>query len=123
MEHNGLTYRDFASFARMDDDELARDCDVQAFRASGPGGQCVNTTDSAVRMRHVPTGITVVSRESRSQHQNRALCLEKIREACRRRSRPPKQRKKTRVPRSQKHKRLEAKRARSEVKQLRRRID
>ena len=123
MEHNCLTYRDFASFARMDDDELARDCDVQAFRASGPGGQCVNTTDSAVRMRHVPTGITVVSRESRSQHQNRALCLEKIREACRRRSRPPKQRKKTRVPRSQKRKRLEAKRARSEVKQLRRRID
>ena len=123
MEHNGLTYRDFASFARMDDDELARDCDVQAFRASGPGGQCVNTTDSAVRMRHVPTDITVVSRESRSQHQNRALCLEKIREACRRCSRPPKQRKKTRVPRSQKRKRLEAKRARSEVKQLRRRID
>ena len=123
MENNELTYRDYAAFARMGADEIARDCEVQTFHASGPGAQGVNTSDSAVRMRHVPTGITVVSRESRSQHQNRALCLEKIREACRRRSRPPKQRKKTRVPRSQKRKRLEAKRARSEVKQLRRRID
>lgn len=123
MEHEPLTYRDYAAFARQDDEHLARDCEVQVFRASGPGGQCVNTTDSAVRMRHVPTGITVVSCESRSQFQNRQLCLAKIREACQRRARPPKRRKKTNVPRSQKRKRLEAKRARSEVKQLRRRVD
>ncbi len=123
MEPEPLTYRDYAAFARQDDERLARDCEAQVFRATGPGGQCVNTTDSAVRMRHVPTGITVVSRESRSQHQNRLLCLEKIREACRRRSQPPKRRKKTNVPRSQKRKRLESKRARAQVKQLRKRVD
>ena len=66
MEKNGLTYRDYAAFARMGADQIARDCEVQAFHASGPGGQGVNTADSAVRMRHVPTGIVVVSREERS---------------------------------------------------------
>ena len=101
MENEQLTYRDYAIFARMSADELARDCEMSAFRASGPGGQGVNTTDSAVRMRHVPTGIVVVSREQRSQLQNRERCIEKIREICARRAKPPRQRKKTRVPASQ----------------------
>ena len=47
MDSESPTYRDFARWAQMTLDEIARDCDVQAFRASGPGGQCVNTTDSA----------------------------------------------------------------------------
>lgn len=63
-----------------DDDELAADCDFEAFRASGKGGQHINTTDSAVRLHHRPTGITVTSQESRSQWQNRLICLRKIRE-------------------------------------------
>ena len=70
-----LTYQDYARFARLCLTELARQCEAEAFRATGPGGQGVNTTDSAVRMRHVPTGSTVVSRESRSQLQNRECCL------------------------------------------------
>ncbi|MFR8008914.1 MAG: peptide chain release factor-like protein, partial [Gordonibacter urolithinfaciens] len=52
MDSESPTYRDFARWAQMTLDEIARDCDVQVFRASGPGGQCVNTTDSAVRMVH-----------------------------------------------------------------------
>ena len=76
---NDLTYDDYARFLRLPVDELARQCRAEAFHASGPGGQGVNTADSAVRMRHVPTGITVVSRESRSQLQNRERCLQKIR--------------------------------------------
>lgn len=66
MDSSQPTYRDFARWAQMALEELARDCDVQVFRASGPGGQCVNTTDSAVRMVHRPSGIAVTSRESRS---------------------------------------------------------
>ena len=123
MEKNGLTYRDYAAFARQPPQEIARDCEVEVFRATGPGGQGVNTTDSAVRMRHVPTGITVVSRESRSQLQNRERCVEKIIELCRRRARPPRPRKKTHVPASQRRRRLESKRARGKVKQLRRRVE
>ena len=123
MEKNGLTYRDYAAFARQTPQEIARDCEVQVFRATGPGGQGVNTTDSAVRMRHVPTGITVVSRESRSQLQNRERCVETIIELCRRRARPPRPRKKTHVPASQRRRRLESKRARGKVKQLRRRVE
>lgn len=123
MENNELTYRDYAAFARRGADEIARDCEVQTFHASGPGGQGVNTSDSAVRMRHVPTGIVVVSREERSQLRNRERCVEKIREACRRRARPPRPRKRTRVSAAQKRRRLEAKRSRGKLKQLRRRVD
>ena len=74
-------------------------------------------------MRHVPTGIVVVSREERSQLRNRERCIEKIREICRRRGRPPRPRKKTAVSAAQKRRRLEAKRARGKVKELRRRVD
>ncbi|MBM6675397.1 peptide chain release factor-like protein [Olsenella uli] len=123
MSGADLTYRDYAAFARMSAEEIARDCEVQTFHASGPGGQGVNTADSAVRMRHVPTGIVVVSREERSQLRNRERCVEKILEACRRRSRPPRPRKRTHVSAAQKRRRLEAKRARSKVKQLRRRVE
>jgi protein subunit release factor A len=63
-----------------DDEELFAECDFEAFRASGKGGQHVNKTDSAVRLHHRPTGITVTSQESRSQWQNRYICLRKIRE-------------------------------------------
>ena len=123
MDGPALTYRDYAAFARQTPDQIVRDCEVQVFRATGPGGQGVNTTDSAVRMRHVPTGITVVSREHRSQLQNRARCAEKIIEICRRRARPPRPRKKTRVPSGQKRRRLEDKRARGKIKQTRRRVE
>lgn len=121
MGEEGLTHRQYAELARLSIDKLAEQCETQVFRATGPGGQGVNTTDSAVRMTHVPTGIVVVSRESRSQYRNRQICLQKIRDELARRGRPPKVRHKTKLTRASKERRLATKRFRSEVKKLRRR--
>lgn len=50
----------------------------ESFRAGGAGGQHQNTTDSAVRATHRPTGLTAVAREMRSQHRNKALAMERL---------------------------------------------
>ena len=114
------TRADYARYARQSVEEIARDCEVQVFRATGPGGQGVNTTDSAVRMRHAPTGVVVVSRASRSQLQNRQECLRKLAAIFERRSQAPKKRVKTKVPHAQKERRLKAKRLASQKKAQRR---
>ena len=74
-----------------DDAALLADCDVQTFKASGPGGQHRNKVSSAVRLRHRPTGIDATAVESRSQHQNKAAALKRLRMhlACRLRLPPP----------------------------------
>jgi hypothetical protein len=60
---------------------LLAQCAVDTYRASGPGGQKRNKTSSAVRLRHTPTGLIVIAEESRSQHENKAKALRRLRQA------------------------------------------
>jgi len=67
-------------YLTLSEEELLRQSDVDTYRASGPGGQKRNKTSSAVRLRHGPTGVSVTATESRSQHENKARAVKRLRE-------------------------------------------
>ena len=97
-------------------EHLEEEVTVTTFRASGPGGQHRNKTESAVRVTHVPTGVTVIAAESRSQHRNRVVAMERLRQRLEAMFAEKRPRKSSPVPRREKERRLQDKKQRSQAK-------
>src|SRR5437588_11836153 len=70
-----------SQWTSLNDTQLLAQCAVDTYRASGPGGQKRNKTSSAVRIRHLLSGLIVIAEESRSQHENRGRALRRLRQA------------------------------------------
>lgn len=99
---------------------LLADCDVEAYRSSGPGGQKKNKTESSVRVRHRPTGLVRIATESRSQSRNREAALERVWAALEARRRRPRPRVPTRPTTAAREERVREKKIVSARKRLRR---
>lgn len=105
------------------DAELLAECDVETFRAGGPGGQHQNVTESAVRLRHRPTGLVVTCRAQRSQHLNKRDALRRLRIKLRKLDEQQAERLATTPSRRARERRVSVKRARGVAKRLRRAPD
>ncbi|MCA9758258.1 MAG: peptide chain release factor-like protein [Candidatus Eisenbacteria bacterium] len=103
--------------------DLLADCDVVPYKASGPGGQHRNKSETAVRVTHRPTGIVKVGTESRSQSANKLRALARVWEELERRNRKPKPRTATKPTAASKRRRLDEKSRRGKVKEMRKRVD
>jgi protein subunit release factor A len=99
---------------------LLRDCDVEPFKSSGPGGQKKNKTESSVRVRHRPTGLVRIATESRSQARNRRTALECVYDALEARARRRAPRIATRPTAAARRRRVEGKKLDARKKMLRR---
>ena len=93
-----------------DRDSLERDCDLEFFIASGPGGQHRNKVETGVRLTHRPSGITVIATERRSQHANREVAYERMAVRLEEMQHISPPRKPTRPTAASRERRLEAKR-------------
>ena len=114
--------REAARFAlALDDEALLATCEITFYVAGGPGGQHRNKTASAVRLVHLPTGITVTATERRSQALNRGVALKRLRAALHGLTRVRRPRKPTAPSRAAKERRLEAKKRAGRRKAERRR--
>lgn len=95
------------------------DCKIETFRSSGKGGQHANKTESAVRITHIPTEISATCQSERSQYLNKSICINFLFKKLEKHFTKPIPRKNTKVPKSEKEKRLQDKKYRSKLKEMR----
>jgi len=105
-----------------DRDILEREVEIDVFRASGPGGQHVNRTESAVRLTHRPSGVVVVAQDSPSQHRNRDIAFGRLISRLERLNHVPKKRVATKPSRAARERRLVGKKRVGSKKQARGRV-
>src|SRR5882672_12105663 len=101
---------------------LEGEVEVDVFRASGPGGQHVNKTESALRLTHLPSGVVVTSQDSPSQFRNRETAFKRLVERLERLNYVPKKRVPTRPTAAARRRRIEAKKLRTATKKTRGRV-
>jgi ribosome-associated protein len=106
----------------LDRDVLEREVLVDVFRASGPGGQHVNRTESALRLTHPPSGVVVTAQDSPSQHRNREIAFERLIARLTRLNHVPKKRVPTRPTFASKKRRIETKKREGDKKRSRGRV-
>jgi protein subunit release factor A len=106
----------------LDRKELEREVVVEVFRASGPGGQHVNKTQSALRLTHLPSGVVVMSQDSPSQFRNRETAFKRLLERLRRLNHVPKKRVATKPSAGSRQRRIETKKQRAVTKRTRARV-
>ena len=106
----------------LDRETLEREGVIDVFRASGPGGQHVNKTQSALRLTHPPSGVVVISQDSPSQYRNRESAFARLIDRLERLNVVPKKRIATRPGKAARERRIEAKRQIAGKKAARRRV-
>ncbi len=106
----------------LDRNALEREVVVEVFRASGPGGQHVNKTQSALRLIHLPSGVVVMSQDSPSQFRNRETAFKRLIERLKRLNHVPKKRVATKPSFGARQRRIETKKLRASTKRTRGRV-
>jgi protein subunit release factor B len=120
--HLKLEFKEMESMHQRfntDPEILKKEVVIETYRSRGPGGQRKNKTETAVRLTHLPSGITVTATEHRSQAQNRKLAFERLREHLIKLNRPRKRRIPTSVPLGVIERKKEEKKIHSVQKRLR----
>ena len=103
----------------LDRDVLESEVRLDTFRASGPGGQHVNKTNSAIRLTHTPAGLVVIAQDSPSQFRNKEIAFTRLIEKLKRLNHVPKKRFATKPTRASKERRIGEKKTRAVVKTTR----
>jgi protein subunit release factor B len=102
-----------------DPEILKKQVTLETYRSRGPGGQRKNKVETAVRLKHLPSGVTVIATEHRSQAENRKLALERLRERLEKLNQPRRRRIPTSISMKAIEKRREEKKAHSKKKRVR----